>query len=300
MGDDGYPFFKFYTKDWLSDFNVRCMDPAERGIYVDLLAFDWEEDGIPADPDRLAKVTGTDADAMRDAWETLADRFIPHPTKEGLVTNRRLASERQEIKDAQQKRSEAARKAARARWDGQEEQKDDADDAPASDPQSDRMPPRSREKSEGRDKRAETEERENNTPQGGAKASHSLGDWTTEYVPIITDALWLSDEPPDKSPDGWSLAAELKAIKSWRENRRSDAEIRAFLLGAAILRDWGELGGVEHNEGITCARLRYDSPYDVVDHWARFPHAYHKYEGREVGNYELEAPVSEAAEAVAG
>lgn len=104
------PYFKFFASDWLSDLNVRAMDPATRGIYTDLLAFDWRENGIPKDHQFLAQALGVDDETMNQAWDSLSDRFIPHPEKDGYVTNKRLSKEREKVVGRKEKMSEAGRR----------------------------------------------------------------------------------------------------------------------------------------------------------------------------------------------
>ena len=42
-------WFKFYPKDWLTSYNVMSMSCLEKGVYIDLLAIAWVNDGIPND-----------------------------------------------------------------------------------------------------------------------------------------------------------------------------------------------------------------------------------------------------------
>lgn len=178
MSAGSLPYFKFYPGDWLSDFHVRAMEPADRGIYIDLLAFDWEEGGLPDDPEILAKVVGVDAERMRNAWEKLSARFIDHPNRDGWVTNRRLHRERKDIQDRAEKRSEAARKAAQARW---EKEKSDADDADASKSHSDgNAITRSREKSEDRSKKTDTTDSGEDSQRSSSPSSDGPHRWMHE------------------------------------------------------------------------------------------------------------------------
>ncbi|MCK5237319.1 MAG: DUF1376 domain-containing protein, partial [Deltaproteobacteria bacterium] len=45
-------------KDWLADMNVRYMTPEERGAYIELMAIEWNEIGIPDDDNALAVLSG--------------------------------------------------------------------------------------------------------------------------------------------------------------------------------------------------------------------------------------------------
>ena len=50
------PAFQFYAGDFLSDLKVASMNMEERGIYITLLAYSWLENGLPADPEKLARL----------------------------------------------------------------------------------------------------------------------------------------------------------------------------------------------------------------------------------------------------
>ncbi len=52
------PYFPFYASDWLGSRTVRLMTDAQKGIYIDLLAFAWTDPGcvIPADRKQLQKM----------------------------------------------------------------------------------------------------------------------------------------------------------------------------------------------------------------------------------------------------
>lgn len=50
------PAFQFYPESWFSSSKVQRMSYTERGIYVDLLAFCWLENGLPSDIRVLASM----------------------------------------------------------------------------------------------------------------------------------------------------------------------------------------------------------------------------------------------------
>lgn len=52
------PWFPFYAVDWLADYAVRQLTLEHRGIYIDLLAWQWREEWIPDDPDIACRVLG--------------------------------------------------------------------------------------------------------------------------------------------------------------------------------------------------------------------------------------------------
>jgi uncharacterized protein YdaU (DUF1376 family) len=73
------PAFQFYAEAWLSDFNVRSMSPAARGVYVDLLSICWLEGGIPAGKpsgfDSVSRALGLSRDEFDRMWVEIESRF---------------------------------------------------------------------------------------------------------------------------------------------------------------------------------------------------------------------------------
>ncbi len=49
------PWFPFYYLDWLSDSDVAMMTFSEKGLFIDMLARCFNEDGLPADERKLMK-----------------------------------------------------------------------------------------------------------------------------------------------------------------------------------------------------------------------------------------------------
>lgn len=95
MGSPLY-YFKFNVKDWLADSKVRAMTPAQRGAYVDLLCFQWEDGSIPADTRQLARMVGVPhADFVRSYWPAILPRFdkVTEAGRE-VMKNQRLEAER--------------------------------------------------------------------------------------------------------------------------------------------------------------------------------------------------------------
>lgn len=68
------PAFPFYAFDWLSS-STRAMSLAARGAYVDLLAFAWDQHGLPADTEALRRMTGASPDEWALVWPELATKF---------------------------------------------------------------------------------------------------------------------------------------------------------------------------------------------------------------------------------
>lgn len=109
MGDEKLPWFKFYPADFMGSGKVQMMGPAERGIYISLLCWSWQEGPIPDDPKIVARIAAAEPDTMREAWPLVRETFTE--TEDGRLVHPRLEKERA----AALARREAARKAANAR-----------------------------------------------------------------------------------------------------------------------------------------------------------------------------------------
>ncbi len=86
------PAFQFYAQDILADFNVLAMTLEEFGAYVKLLALCWNEHGIPADSDRIARVLAI----TRERFDQLSPAISPcfYLDESGRWQHKRLDEER--------------------------------------------------------------------------------------------------------------------------------------------------------------------------------------------------------------
>ena len=103
------PYMPFYVADWLSDLNVRAMSAEARGAYIDLLAMEWQDGPLPADPRVLRRMTGASASAVAE----ILPRF--HPLGDGRMVNPKLERIRAEQVAAAEVRSARAKVASNAR-----------------------------------------------------------------------------------------------------------------------------------------------------------------------------------------
>jgi uncharacterized protein YdaU (DUF1376 family) len=115
MAAETSPAFLFYVRDWLGDAKVRAMSHEARGVYIDLLAFCWQDGAIPIDEAQIRRIARLTPAKFRRIWPQLEPCF----TKTGSgFRQKRLEMER----DLQQKRravaSENGAKGAEARWQG--------------------------------------------------------------------------------------------------------------------------------------------------------------------------------------
>jgi len=85
--------FAFDVVAWLSPGAARSMTPAERGVYVDLLAYQCQKGFIPAteveDPEMLARMCNTTPDEFMGIWKRLERKFTR--TAAGDYVNAKLA-----------------------------------------------------------------------------------------------------------------------------------------------------------------------------------------------------------------
>jgi hypothetical protein len=112
----GFPWFKIYAAETLSDENFQGWDVTERGAWFTLLLVAWREGSIPGDQGSLAKLLHLDGSAMRQVWSAIGSRFVPHPDYPGRLTSPRLEMEREEADRLSKRRSSAGEKGANTRW----------------------------------------------------------------------------------------------------------------------------------------------------------------------------------------
>lgn len=101
------PAFQFYPADFLSDANVAMMDPATIGAYILLICYCWNEDGIPKDIKKLARLSRMNEQQFDEAWVYLSECFVPH-ADDTKLDHPRLQKEREKQEINRIKKSEAA------------------------------------------------------------------------------------------------------------------------------------------------------------------------------------------------
>lgn len=101
------PAFQFYAADWLSSKSVKLMTNQERGIYIQLLAHEWLDKGLPMDPESLAKLADEPLESFKLAWEKVGKCFL---RKDGKYHNPRLRKERAKKREFSEKMRENAEK----------------------------------------------------------------------------------------------------------------------------------------------------------------------------------------------
>jgi uncharacterized protein YdaU (DUF1376 family) len=81
----------FFVRDYVA--STRHMSLAERGAYSDLLFFQWENDRLPVDSDRLARLIGCTSEEFAIVWPHIREKFVE---TNGALLNQRLEEHRAE------------------------------------------------------------------------------------------------------------------------------------------------------------------------------------------------------------
>ena len=89
------PHFPFWAKDWLASTSVRRMSLEARGLYMDLLAIQWEEGHIDDNPLGYLWVSGFSIDRFQPLWDEVIAHFPLRPDTEGKRANERLVAIRE-------------------------------------------------------------------------------------------------------------------------------------------------------------------------------------------------------------
>lgn len=103
------PAFQFYADEFLAD--TLDFTPAEVGGYIRLLCFQWRRGSVPADQEKLVRITGIRGDfsAVLAKFEACGD---------GSLINARMEKERQQLEAYREKSSKNGAKGAAKRWGG--------------------------------------------------------------------------------------------------------------------------------------------------------------------------------------
>lgn len=90
-------WFPFFPDDWLGSSKIAVMTREQEGVYIRLLAHAWNDPtcSLPTDPRKLAALGLTSDVKFHSIQQEIMECFIPHPTIEGRVINRRLSELRQ-------------------------------------------------------------------------------------------------------------------------------------------------------------------------------------------------------------
>ena len=89
------PVLPLYADDFLSA--VIGMDAEARGVYITLLAMQWNKGALRLNPRKLALACGCSEETFVQLWkEELAEKF---EERDGSILNLRLEKERQRVEE---------------------------------------------------------------------------------------------------------------------------------------------------------------------------------------------------------
>lgn len=105
-------WFAFYVDDYIG--GTRVMSLSARGAFIDLLAYQFANDGIPDDERMICRIIG----AFEDEWKWIREEVLSKfPTcDDGVRRNCRMTKEREEREEIREKRVEASQKGNQKRW----------------------------------------------------------------------------------------------------------------------------------------------------------------------------------------
>lgn len=97
MAAERAPAFQFYPRDFIGDLDVAAASLEEVGAYTLLLCYAWLKEGLPDEPDKLARALHISRAKFDRLWEALAEKF-PAST-DGRLRNPRQEEERGKQKE---------------------------------------------------------------------------------------------------------------------------------------------------------------------------------------------------------
>ena len=105
-------YLPFWHRDWLASSGTRRLSPAARGVYIDLLAHQWEDGYIPENRSVLFRLCGLTEKEFENIWEELSGNFVSNGIP-GQLINERLAKEREKALAKVQKNQDNGKKGGR-------------------------------------------------------------------------------------------------------------------------------------------------------------------------------------------
>ena len=79
MARKEYPWFPVYAADLLADGRVQGWTLEERGAWLTLLCFNWNDGSIPAANSSIARLLHIDTTEAGRIMSAIGDRFVPVP-----------------------------------------------------------------------------------------------------------------------------------------------------------------------------------------------------------------------------
>ena len=106
------PAFQFYVKDFLTDDKVVVMNMEARGVYITLLCFCWNNNGLTNDQEGLKEMCGNPVN-WEKIWGKVGKCFYVKGEK---LFNKRLDKEAMKQKKWKEKSSKGGKESAKVRW----------------------------------------------------------------------------------------------------------------------------------------------------------------------------------------
>lgn len=101
------PAFQFYPESWFASSKVKRMSHTEKGIYIDLLAQCWLDNGLPTDLKQIAALVGMPVARFQKVWigGALSECFVE---RGGRLVNNRQEKERKKQQEFKRRQSDNA------------------------------------------------------------------------------------------------------------------------------------------------------------------------------------------------
>jgi len=109
------PAFQLYAGDVLADGDFAAMEYDERGVYFTLLCHAWLEQGIPADPKRLARLLRIPPRRFARLWEAVSACWVPNPADPERLVQPRMERVRADQREYREQRVQAGKRSAKSR-----------------------------------------------------------------------------------------------------------------------------------------------------------------------------------------
>ena len=92
------PYIPFYPRDWLAEYRLRMLSPADRGIWIDLLCLMAMAEpyghlanmGKPIGDAEICRILGIDEPTYKGSLKRLCDAGVCDVGEDGIVMSRRL------------------------------------------------------------------------------------------------------------------------------------------------------------------------------------------------------------------
>lgn len=105
--------FRLYPADALME--ISALTDEEAGIHFRMLCLSWQQDGLPGDLDRLARVLRIPKARFAQAWAALESFWVDDQA--GKFRNPRQEEERAKLNAWRAKLSAAGKRGASKRWE---------------------------------------------------------------------------------------------------------------------------------------------------------------------------------------